>query len=111
MRPAGFLLALLALATAAAAQETFDAAAWRAAKDRPGPESPRAAMVEDLQQRVLRDGATRDEIVALLGPPDDERGGRLVYLIGAPGMGVDLEGLVLLFDEEGRLTRTQRVRY
>ena len=49
------------------------------------------------------DGMARDEVLALLGPPDSERDGMLVYETGVSPYGIDTEALRIAFDDAGRL--------
>ncbi len=54
----------------------FDAEAWRAADER-----SRGSMVRDLIKRGLLIGRSRQDAVALLGPPDHERERKLLYTV------------------------------
>jgi hypothetical protein len=70
----------------------------------------RRFMAHDLRSRILERGLTRDEVHALLGPPDDEQaapdasGFVLTYHLGYP------HDLDLHFDGNDGLVRS-RVRY
>lgn len=81
---------------------SFDAEAWRAAAGITGHRNPRNAMVADLAGR-LKPGMDRSAIVALLGAPDAEGGGRLVYGIGASPCGIDYAFFVVTLDGRQRL--------
>ncbi len=84
---AALALLLVVLVVSAArswwGQDTaFDAARWKAAKatacSEQG-EGARARMVDDLRQNYLRPGTERRHVLALLGPPDDSYGSRLLW--------------------------------
>lgn len=82
----------------------FDAAAWRAA-DGGARDCPRGEMVTSLAASELRAGRRRDELVALLGPPDEHDAPRWCsWRIGWwSGLRLDQDALELHFDPDGRL--------
>jgi hypothetical protein len=81
----------------------FTPEAWRAERGEEDPlENDRGTMVSEVLD-LLRPGMSRDEVLALLGPPDSERDGMLVYEIGASPFGVDTEALRVAFGASGRL--------
>jgi hypothetical protein len=82
----------------------FDSDRWKALRNSDARENPRARMLGDLKDR-LRQGMTRDEVVALLGEPETKEGVRFVYAIGTSAFGVDYEYFVVEFDVDGKLTR------
>jgi hypothetical protein len=103
------LLAGLALAPAAAAEDCAPLAAWREARDAPTLANPRRRQLA-LVERCVRAGATRAEVLALLGPPDAETPAMLTFELGAAFPRMDTEALLVLL-EGGRVTalrRTQR---
>jgi hypothetical protein len=78
--------------------EGFDPARWRA-----DAEGDRFAQLDALGP-LLAPGLTRDAAVALLGPPDAESAGLMVWWLGVRPFRMDAEQLELRFDAEGRLT-------
>jgi hypothetical protein len=105
--------ALLTLAAVAATLTyrtgRFDAARWQAQRGSDALNNPRIAMIGDLEQR-LRPGMTRAEVLALLGEPESQSGGRAVYALGASPYGVDYEFFVIEFDDAGMLLRHRLMR-
>ncbi len=92
----------------------FDAVKWREAlHERTGDPHPlRLGMALDLIRAARLDGASRETVLELLGPPDSTRygdlsvpDGNLVYLLnpGGSGSSVDAEVLRLQFDRTGHL--------
>ncbi len=105
------LAATLALAgCAGTAPSRFDSAAWQAQRGAEPQQNRRGAMLPALQQ-ALRPGMARDEVIALLGPPDrhDAAAGSDVYELGVSGYGVD-EAYYQLDYRDGKLVehRLQR---
>ncbi|GEM_PF-4424536 len=92
----------------------FDAVKWRdALHERKNDPNPlRLGMALDLIRSARLEGASRDAVLELLGPPDSRRfqdlsipEGNLVYLLnpGGSGASVDVEVLRLQFDRTGIL--------
>lgn len=73
----------------------------------------RLRMADDLVANHLKHGMTKDEVRALIGPPDEHpyyEPAEWVYLLGPwRNQGIDNEWLALDFDEQGRLTRFEIV--
>jgi hypothetical protein len=67
-------------------------------------------MVVELEDRYVRLGMTREEVIDLLGPADGNRGGVLVYELGYSVFGVDTEAYEFAFDADGRLTQGRIIR-
>ena len=82
----------------------FDSAAWKAL-----PEQQRYVMVRDLISRNIWDGLDRNEVVALLGPPDHEASNRITYFVkrGAVSMSLNETFYLDLYfeDQDGEITR------
>ena len=69
-------------------------------------ENPRALMADDLLKNHLKVGMTREQVLSLLGPPDQEQKGSVWYNIGSYQRRSILSGsdqLVVGFDEKGLL--------
>jgi hypothetical protein len=105
--PSRRLVAVLGVAALAAAvsflqtggrADGFDAARWRA-----DAEGERFVQLDALGP-LLEPGLTRDAALALLGPPDAERPGLLIWRLGVRPFRMDAEQLELRFDAAGRLT-------
>lgn len=82
----------------------FDSDKWKALRSSTERDNPRSRMLGDLKKE-LRQGMTRDAVVALLGEPEIKEGARYVYAIGASAFGVDYEYFVIEFDAGGNLLR------
>ena len=68
--------------------------------------SPRAYMVAGLLASRLKPGMGRDEVEALLGPPERvTAGGAYRYHLGIDPLGVDPQELEISFDGRGRLVQ------
>ena len=83
---------------------SFDSAKWKAERGNTSHKNPRIGMVSGVEG-LLRVGMTREEVVALLGEPDDEKPGKFTYDLGASPVAVDFEYFVLEFDGAGKLTK------
>ena len=83
----------------------FDAAVWREAR---GTAYVRGRMVPDLVARHRLEGMTRAQVVALLGPPGQQREGTFVYNLGYPDddlFPIDPYLLTIEFDARGVAVR------
>ena len=107
------LLAAVGTVGCAQQQQSFDSSTWAAwsvaTKGGADVDSPRLAMVPDLERRYLRKGIELRDVLSLLGPPD--RPIRrpevcLWYYVGASERGVfaSTDYLLLFFDASDRLT-------
>jgi len=79
---------------------SFDSDKW---KDKP---EERNRMVSSLLNTHELVGMTEDEIITLLGKPDEKKESpenQFVYLLGRAGLGVDDYLLILQFDDHGKL--------
>lgn len=91
----------------------FDSAAWQDER-LVHEEEVRNRMAADLLANHLKQGQTRDEVLALLGPPTDTpyfRDHDLVYWLGAEGgyAGIDSRWLVIDLDDAGHVERAEIV--
>lgn len=86
----------------------FDAAAWRQVQR--SDDKTRIQMVESLRWSGRLDGLTRSEVVALLGPPNDDgystHDWEMVYWLGPERslMSIDSEWLVIRLGKDGRVS-------
>ena len=98
---------LLALAaaflTADPGDPAFDSVVWRA---QAGVVSGnrRFGMIADLEASKLRPGMTREEVYALLGPPESSRPGRDTWELGIRFFGMDHESYDVRYGPDGRVT-------
>lgn len=90
-------------------QKPFDAAVWADEEAIYETPHPRLAMVEDVIAHHLGVGQSREEVIALLGPPTDtpyfaDRG--MVYWLGdeQKSISVDSAWLVIDFDDKGAVS-------
>jgi hypothetical protein len=77
------------------------------------PDNPRGQMVEDLQERFLKRGMMKQQVVNLLGEPDFEKTERFFkYNLGAwSGFRIDDDSLDMEFDRDGRLINSRTVQH
>lgn len=88
----------------------FDRAVWMSAKA-DDPDSPRGPMARDVLRHHLRQGMLREDVLRLLGPPDDDPtfpylfgNDSMSYLIGmGGGFRMDYYTLTVQFDPSGKL--------
>lgn len=90
------------------ARRPFDSVAWKAVSKTPS-DPGKIRMVEDLLRRHQFRGATRSQVIALLGDPEKTgyfKDYDLVYWLGPDrgGFGIDSEWLVFRLDSEERVT-------
>ena len=106
------LLGVLAWAGAGMMSDNsrFDAETWKSGANR-AKSNPRYEMADAVVKQQIKPGMTREQVVALLGPPDRQQADNYSYLIGAGDLGVDGEGVVVAFDGQGRVTRAFITRY
>jgi outer membrane protein assembly factor BamE (lipoprotein component of BamABCDE complex) len=109
------LIVIAGCATVAAAiaftgkSRPFSGDSWKAAAKVSKPsntDNPRSLMADDLLKNHLKSGMTRDEVLSLLGPADQERERSLWYNIGSYQRRGFLSGsdqLVVGFDENDKL--------
>ncbi|MFF2090536.1 hypothetical protein [Paenibacillus sp. NPDC058174] len=102
------VLSLLALLLLCACQSQFTANSWTSDREK------RSAMLSDLLNKNNNlVGKTEDEIISLLGKPEeklDEPAFQYVYYLGRAGLGVDDSLLVLQFDENWKV-ESHKIRY
>lgn len=86
----------------------FDAERWRAQHDTEAlmERNPRGDMAAELMAEHLPAGRSREEVQALLGPPEFVDGDADVYELGRSAYGVDYEQLAITY-AAGRLVGAQ----
>lgn len=77
----------------------FDQKVWLENAGNETKNNPRAGMISELIDTVLKKGMSKDEVTALLGPPDSNRDQLELYDIGRSPWGIDLEYLAIDYDE------------
>lgn len=88
---------------------SFDSAKWKVGSLAKSKEPIRSYMIDDLLMKHKLEGMTRDEIITLLGEPDDYPsfgGWDLQYYLG-PERGLislDLEWLVIRLDKQNKVS-------
>ena len=80
------------------ARENFDSQRWIADANL------RCGMTSDLVKRHARPGMSREQLLALLGPPEKDRTIEPAYDLGFCQSGVDPDTLTFYFDQQDRLT-------
>ncbi|MGQ4274909.1 hypothetical protein [Terrihabitans sp. B22-R8] len=83
---------------------TFNKERWIAQAGVQPSENRRSVMKRDLESR-LSTGMREEQIIDLMGPPDQRAPGQFSYSLGMPGFGVDYASFIVEFDDEGRMTR------
>jgi hypothetical protein len=73
----------------------------------------RGGMARDIKNRLLTPGMTKQEVEALLGPPDNNhKPQELEYTLGmCSGFRIDHDGLIIRFSTEGRLINAYIVQH
>lgn len=91
--------------------ETFDARQWSEGKRDGAFYQRRHRMASALiKQQQIKPGMSREQVVALLGKPDDDhQPGVLRYTLGS-AYGADLDYLTVFLDDEGRVTGARITR-
>lgn len=96
------------------ARRPFDATVWRDPAVLSDPDYPRLRMVDDLLQTHDFTEMTRQEALALLGPPSEPGWSKhaLIYWLGPERvvMSIDSEWLAFELDAAGRVARHEIVR-
>jgi hypothetical protein len=92
-------------------REGFNAELWKGVK---ADQDVRIRMVDDLLKTKNFYGMTREQVIGILGPPENESlsGWEMVYLLGRARnqIGVDWEWLCFNFSDEGRVVAYTIVR-
>jgi outer membrane protein assembly factor BamE (lipoprotein component of BamABCDE complex) len=55
--------------------------------------------------KSLQVGMTKQQVMEMYGPPDWEKGNRTAYSLGPRGLGVDIDSLIIEFDDNNKVTR------
>jgi hypothetical protein len=85
----------------------FDRQTWLSGQGR---RNPRGQMLQDVLDRRLRRGMTRESVIRLLGKPDIDPGdGSAYYLLGRLRAWEE-DILRLAFDRQGRLTEISHLK-
>ena len=87
----------------------FDPAVWRTQAG-VKIDNLRSGMISDLQAGKLRVGMTREEVHALLGPPESPEPGQDGWGLGLAPFGVDFEYYVIRYGPDGRVVGFGLVR-
>jgi hypothetical protein len=80
------------------ARENFDSQRWIADTNL------RCGMTSDLLKRHARPGMSREQLLALLGPPEKDGSTKIEYGLGLCQSGMDEDLLTFYFDSQERLT-------
>lgn len=92
----------------------FDREVWFAHAHDGKPDNPRGPMLEDLKKTALKNGMTREEVLALLGEPDYELPSETMmrYRLGSwSGMRMDPDSLDIEFGRDGKVRRIFRSQH
>src|SRR5262245_27903683 len=90
------------------APRAFDAKVWLAHPDIAERKNPRWGMVSDVKSRLVAGKTTRADVIALLGPPSQERGTTLEYAVGWwGGAEMDANTFNVVLDAQGVVVRSQ----
>lgn len=91
--------------------QAFDTQQWSEGKRDSAFYERRHRMANELlKQELLKPGMSREDVVALLGKPDDNRQpGVLRYTLGS-AYGADIDYLTVFFDEGGRVKSARITR-
>lgn len=83
----------------------FDQRAWTAVPVANDNNCERGAMVDSLLRKHVRIGMEKSKLVALLGKPDHDHGGKASYYLGYCQTFTDEDTLDFYFDRQGALTK------
>ncbi|MHB9025756.1 MAG: hypothetical protein ACYC7E_16570 [Armatimonadota bacterium] len=101
----------------------FDRQVWIADAKSHNRDSPRGKMAEDIIRNHLHKGLTKQQVVTLLGEPEETDNGTLypnaqknsthnIYYLGQwSGFRVDYDCLHVVFDEDGKLTEAWIIQH
>lgn len=78
----------------------FDSRKWQNWEESEAAPSLRWRMAEDLISTHDLKGMSTDEVVELLGEPDNKNEGKWSYFLGYSGEGIDTGSLILTFKED-----------
>ncbi|MGF7036747.1 hypothetical protein J2T17_007822 [Paenibacillus mucilaginosus] len=95
MKRVTFFLAVLMLLSACGSQ--FNRVSWLEEPDK------RNDMVYSLVKKYELEGMTEEEIISLLGEPEEKLDDEYVYYLGRAGLGVDDSLLRLYINENGNI--------
>lgn len=91
----------------------FDSRLWIDQHDNHGRDNPRGRMFDDLRHRLLLERPNRQQVVALLGPPEyqsDDR--RIGYKLGMwSGFGVDHDVAYIGLDDQDKVSEVFRLQH
>lgn len=79
----------------------FDSASWKADAGCPNGSSGRNPMTSDLGTNHLRVGMAEQNVIALLGEPEEKRGDTFIYCIGY--VVIDYDSYHITFDAEKKV--------
>jgi hypothetical protein len=101
---------ITAIAGCAMQSEKFDSAAWKSERGMSEADMTRVGMLSKLEKE-LKPGMPREDVLELLGPPDDSTkdGSVDTYLLGI-GMSPDPQYYKLTY-KDGALTSSKRLVY
>jgi outer membrane protein assembly factor BamE (lipoprotein component of BamABCDE complex) len=106
------LIGVIALAVAGCEGNTvsFDRAKWDVGKGIFAEDSPRLNMVDAAIAAGVKVGATRTAVLQIIGQPDEVNGSDSKWFLGLNGMVPDPLTLVVTFDANDVVTKTNIVR-
>lgn len=88
---------------------SFDPARWRQATMGCDPNNPRFSMYSELEQKLLRERPTRNEVITLLGDPGAGLGAvTLEYELGYNI--IDCDTVRITFDSDGRVSGVRQIQ-
>lgn len=105
-------IGVIALAVAGCGGNTvdFERAKWDAGKGIYAEDSPRLAMADAAIAAGVKPGATRSSVIQIISEPDDVDGNASSWFLGLNGMVPDPLTLVVTFDANGIVIKTNIAR-
>jgi hypothetical protein len=87
---------------------SFDPAVWRAHRE--ARDETLTDQADALVSHRSLDGRSRDEVIAILGPPTFEESNRIGYVLGMERslLAMDSEWLTIFFGADGKVMRYKR---
>lgn len=70
----------------------------------------RGTQANDVNYRLLREGMTRNEVIEILGKPDEDKKDNIEYNLGYCSL-LDYNGLIVYFDHSGKVRDAHNVQH
>jgi hypothetical protein len=91
----------------------FDEVTWKKMANSEDPDNKRGLMFQDVTENYLRKGLSKQDVLGLLGEPDNEKTeNKYSYNLGMwSGYRMDYDSLDIEFDYDGKFIKSYRVQH